>query len=328
MVLQVCFMGGQPVGADLVDVETVSDVRQRVSNVLGAPIEHVELLDEAGSQLDDKLPVCFLRDAVIKTYVWGLPDTEDSADLDHVFSQKEAFEGDSTTLDSSENADSPGISLPLHDAVNRGDYVTVKELLGDGANVEQQDATGDTALHWAAYHSNKAILDLLLEVRADPNAVDRKGKTPLRRAYDNKDVARALIAAGADARAADNSGSTTLHRAAEEGHLDVASLLLEARADANATNDDGYNALHSGAIYGHPKMVELLIGAKADINLRGAGGDTALHLAAYGRHQEACQLLVEAGANSQAENDEGETPMQQAGSGDEEVPEWILPRID
>mmetsp|Transcript_110859 Transcript_110859/g.207824 ORF Transcript_110859/g.207824 Transcript_110859/m.207824 type:complete len:329 (-) Transcript_110859:108-1094(-) len=328
MVLRVCFMGGQPVDADLVDAETVSDVRQRVADVLGAPVERVELLDETGDQLEDELVVRHLGNAVIKTYVWGLEDIEIPEKVEHVFSQMEAFEGDSTTLEGSDNADSPGMSLPLHDAVNRGDYVAVKDILRDGVNVGQRDATGDTALHWAAYNSNKEIIDVLLEARSDPNAVDHKGKTPLRRAYDNKDVAGALIAAGADVKAADRSGSTTLHRAAEEGFLEVANLLLEARADANATNDEAYNALHLAAMNGHAKMAELLLSVKADINSRGAGGETPLHLAAYSRHPEACQVLVEAGANPQAENDEGETPIQQAGFGDGEVPEWILPRID
>lgn len=231
---------------------------------------------------------------------------------------------DAATRASSEQADSPSRSFPLHESVNLGDCDAVTQLLADGEDVGKRDANGDTALHRAAYHSRKDIVDVLLAARADPNSTDRKGKTPLRRAYDSKDVAAALLSGGADPNAADKSGNTSLHRAAEDGHLEVGKLLLGASADPNIFNEEDLTALHTAAMCGNADIASELLAARADIHARGTAGNTALHFAAYSGHQTVGEFLLQSGADAKLLNDDDETPLQHAKTADRHDLAWLV----
>jgi len=356
--VQVFFIDGQPVPVDLSGVSSLSEVRFRVAEVLRAPSpDNVELLDEAGERMTDDLGfIANLGDMKIQTFVFGIPqpppegDEEDevqeveeerwpSPPISEDFTEEGAKLNElklsaggknleqlerETTRASSQQADSPSASFPLHEAVTLGDYDAVVQLLADGVNVGTRDTEGDTALHRAAYHSRQDIVKALLGAHADPNAPDRKGKTPLRRAYDSKDVAEALVSAGADPNVADKNGNTALHRAAEDDHVDVASVLLAASADPNLLNDDDLSPFHTSAIFGKVNVAKLLLGARADIHAKGCGGNTALHFAAYGGHEAVGKFLIESGADRDARNEDGETPLEHARTGDHEVPAWLL----
>jgi hypothetical protein len=57
---------------------------------------------------------------------------------------------------------------PLHIAASIADIHITKALLNRGANLNSQDAVGNTPLHYAAIHVDKKILELLLDL-ADPS---------------------------------------------------------------------------------------------------------------------------------------------------------------
>ena len=66
--------------------------------------------------------------------------------------------------------------------------------------------------------AQRATIEYLLSMGADPNALDRSGVSPLHRAVRTRssDAVRALPAAGADARSKNANGSTPLHLAVRD----------------------------------------------------------------------------------------------------------------
>ena len=123
----------------------------------------------------------------------------------------------------------------LHDAAMAGDLERVKELLACGAEVNSFDSIGYTALHYAAKDQNTALVRLLLEAGADPNAQDVRniGNTPLGAVAGNcsLELARILVAAGADPTVPGWMQITALDQAQKRKRGDgpaVYQLLLEA----------------------------------------------------------------------------------------------------
>jgi hypothetical protein len=102
-------------------------------------------------------------------------------------------------------------SLPLFQAVERGNFLAVKQYLGQGGALETRNAAGRTLLAAAVIHAWPRIVRLLLEHSADPNARDQLGRTPLHHAAEHSvDSVKLLLAAGADAKARDDEGKSVL----------------------------------------------------------------------------------------------------------------------
>ena len=103
-------------------------------------------------------------------------------------------------------------------------------LLRGGVSPSAQGSSGmfDTwsLLHIAAWHGQAGHADLLLGMRADVSATNRKGDTALR-------------------------------LAAHKGQLAVARLLVQAQANPTTTNISGLNALQSAASTDSASSVEL-----------------------------------------------------------------------
>ena len=113
----------------------------------------------------------------------------------------------------------------------RDDKARVEKLLARGANVNAQDADGDTALHGAAQSGNVEIARILLDKGANLNAKNRQGGTPLMWAavYGHEDAAELLLSRGADSSLKDNDGVTAAEWAVRNKRENVASLLRRKR---------------------------------------------------------------------------------------------------
>lgn len=163
---------------------------------------------------------------------------------------------------------------PIADAAMEGDLEAIRELIRGGGDVNEAQADGMTALHWAADRGDVELALLLLEAGADPSAVTRIG------------------------------AHTPVLVAARRGHDAVLQTLLEAGADPNArTSTAGTSALHFAAAAGTPDAVRLLVEHGADVNAREASHEhTPLMFAAAANHAETIRTLLEAGADPDLTN--------------------------
>lgn len=83
-----------------------------------------------------------------------------------------------------ENGDIP-LVLAANDS-SADAYDVVRELLGRGALPNEPDKSGHTALHWASFHGNLAVVDLLIRNGADVNAATKtEWETPVYMALAN-----------------------------------------------------------------------------------------------------------------------------------------------
>jgi ankyrin repeat protein len=65
----------------------------------------------------------------------------------------------------------------------------LERLLKAGADVNGSQADGATALHWAAYHGDAALVGQLLKAGANPAVANRNGSTPMWLAANRGDAA-------------------------------------------------------------------------------------------------------------------------------------------
>jgi hypothetical protein len=161
------------------------------------------------------------------------------------------------------------------------DYVREK-LLGDPGLAREPHTAGQTLLHGAAGAGRLAMVELLVQLGADPNAEDAGGHTPLYfvgnecRAGGGT-VVRALAHAGADVNA--NGGvkrCTALHMAARRGSVEVAGALLDCGADIEARDSLGETPLRRAVNCAKGDVAALLVSRGADVHSRSRNGSTPL----------------------------------------------------
>jgi cytohesin len=252
----------------------------------------------------------------------------------------------------------PGLTA-LHFAVENDAVEAAEVLLDQGADVEARDHQGRTALHYVAkrlLHEPvpelrqriTRFLELLLAHKADLNAEDDAGWTPLHHAAlhyaalhyaDSRQTVDLLVAKGGRhdifiaaatgnverlttllamtpelARRALKGGSTPLHVAARTGNPEIAKLLLDAGANLQARDEEGQTPLHRASLgfrTRHSEVVELLLARTRVVDVRDNRGRTPLH---YASHYWASQTsipeqLLAQGAAVNARDDQGLTPL-------------------
>jgi ankyrin repeat protein len=189
---------------------------------------------------------------------------------------------------------------PILEAAAKGHMDVIRDLLENGANINQEGRDGRNALFVASQNGQETAVRMLIEARACVNNED--GMTPIQVASieGHQGIVEMLIKAGADV----NLGpQPALYWASAGGHEDVVQTLILAGADVNL---EGYlgTALHTAAHLHYPggKVVKLLIDAGANVNqLAGCYGTTLQAAAAGGTDEtsalEAVRILIRAGTN-------------------------------
>lgn len=160
---------------------------------------------------------------------------------------------------------SHGGSTAILFAARQGDLETAAALLDAGANVDDADAAGTSALVIAAHSDHGQLARFLLSRGADPNAA-KAGYTALHAAVlrGNLELVKALLEAGADPDAPVRHGTPGRRLSAD---YSLRHQML------------GANALWLAARFGHPDIMRVLAAAGANALVVPADGTTALKAA-------------------------------------------------
>jgi ankyrin repeat protein len=219
----------------------------------------------------------------------------------------------------------------LRDVAADGELAAVTGLLAGGADVNEQDGGGYTALMLAANGGHGDVVDELLAASGiSVNLQNAGGFTALDFANDGDfaEIRESLLTAGARCanrcRAADIrvDGSAVanaeFYEAARGGDLVVVlGMLARSGIDINARDDAGNTALMMAALNNRIATVErLLTVAGISVNVQNRDGDTALMMAASGGYDGVADVLLTVAALSvNVQNNEGNTALMFAADG-------------
>ena len=159
-------------------------------------------------------------------------------------------------------------------------------------------------LHLTAYWGLSHITNVLVGQGADLNAEDAQKRTPLICAALNGqvEVARNLLHLGAVPDVRDSSGTTPLHAAVINDHLDVAKVLTAHGSDTNAQSMDGSTPMVLATSNSNFPMMDLLLQRGAQVENLGERGLSPLEVASRGGHTAAVQWLLMRGAKVNPRN--------------------------
>ncbi|KAI0506307.1 hypothetical protein F5B22DRAFT_624390 [Xylaria bambusicola] len=168
-----------------------------------------------------------------------------------------------------------------------------------------KDRFGLTPLMYAALRGDVAAVSALVDAGAEVNESDVKGYTALHRAIvseaeGNIDCVDSLLQAGADINAlATDFGWSCLHLAAEKDQVAIGRRLIDASANIEAPNNStGATPLWRAAFNGCVGMVRCLYDAGANLESPNIDGQTPLFGATQASSKEALVLLLRLGANA------------------------------
>ena len=221
---------------------------------------------------------------------------------------------------------------PIWDAASDGDIEAIEAHIAAETDLNEQNETGYTPLHYGVMKTRPGVVALLLEAGADPDVVNNQAKTPLDLAisgskdeiidllleagaaveppvdgihvlaWNNEVIGVKLhIYAGTDIDQADELGNIPLLLAVEKGHIGVLELLIKHEANLEVSDPDGFTPLIMSAELNHPELLQLLLDGGADIAAEDKAERTALDWAIIMQSAEAETILRENDAPSSAE---------------------------
>ena len=160
------------------------------------------------------------------------------------------------------NLQQPKMALRL---ITAGADVAARRSHQEELNPER----GQTALWWAMFVPDIAVIKALLAAGAPIDCPDTYGVTPLVQAVIGGNIAfvKHLLEAGADFQHPCYEGSRPLYRAVKAGEIEMVRYLLELGDDVNARHQNGGSALIRAVYEGYLDIVKLLLAQGADPNV-------------------------------------------------------------
>ena len=262
-------------------------------------IDVVELLVPAGADVDDALPATGMSALVLAVYNAQYDFAQALLDLG---ADPDAAGHGWTALHQVVWTRRPNLGRNPPFPVPLGEldaFDLVRALAAAGAdhdarqtkeprdgNRNMLDRVGSTPFLQAAKVADAGMMQLLVDLGADPSIATEAGVTPLMAAAGvgiwkigenpgtNDEALEAVELAwalGNDVNATDTNGDTALHGAIHRGAGDIVRFLVEKGAAVDAVNEKGWSALSiaQGVFYPntfnrHPELVALLLDLGAD----------------------------------------------------------------
>lgn len=229
-------------------------------------------------------------------------------------------------------------TTPLQICAWHGNVILAKHLLNKGADINTVNGSGWNLLLIACHENRKEFVEFILEKGLSPNstgskqplhvcarwnfkelvavlvnakanidAVNLYGQTPLLVAItnSNKETANELIRCGAYVQTLDKFNNNLLHIIAETNLVDVAENLIKSGVDLNARNNKQLTPLHVSAKKGNAEMAKIFLEHSANIDQVDNNGDTALMMACENGFNEMVKFLLSRNANRDIYNSQG-----------------------
>jgi ankyrin repeat protein len=199
------------------------------------------------------------------------------------------------------NKETP-IMTPAMSAAKKGKLEAIEYFYGAGADLEERNHLGFTALIYAARYGHLEIVIYLVETAGVRlSAEDNDGDTALSIASMNGhiEVVRYLHSKGADInhkRKLDND--TPIISAARNGKTNIVNFLHNNDALLEEQNNNGLTALMYAAGHDHLEIVIYLVEtAHVNLNVEDNNGNTALHYASLQGFSNVVRYLHSKGCN-------------------------------
>ncbi|KAI0415282.1 ankyrin [Xylaria grammica] len=169
------------------------------------------------------------------------------------------------------------------------------ELGKNDIPIDEPDADGRTALHWAAGRGDEKSVEILLRHGAHPDKADRIGQGPLRSSLkaSGPECLILLIKHGANVMQVDHWEQTCLLASMYYNNPVAFGLpLVKAGIDINARDSIRRTALLEAIRLGHSDAAEMLVDHGAEVNLQDKDGISPLaESIRYNRHAITDKLL-------------------------------------
>ena len=174
----------------------------------------------------------------------------------------------------------------------------VKYLLDEGANPNQVNHAGKTAIMIACKQKDLDICQLLIDNKALLCIREQKdGQFALSFAVSGNapGILKQLLSSNsAIVNQANFSGRTALHCACAEGYLECVNILLEYRANVDLPDCKGYTPVMIAASESYETIVKLLCEEGCDVSIKNSEGNTALDVS---KNNEVKSLILQRGSN-------------------------------
>uniref|UniRef100_A0A3B3TAB1 Ankyrin repeat domain 52a n=1 Tax=Paramormyrops kingsleyae TaxID=1676925 RepID=A0A3B3TAB1_9TELE len=199
-------------------------------------------------------------------------------------------------------------------------FLCLEHLLDNGADPAVRNASGYTAVHYAAAHGNKQNLELLLEMSFNclGDVESSAPVSPLHLAAYNGhcEALRVLAETLVNLDVRDSGGRTALYVATQRGHgACVEVLLAHGASRLLKERRRKWSPAHVAAAHGHIDCLQALMdnGERDDLpDVIDAMGQTPLMLAVLGSHTSCVSLLLERDATPDAGDKWGRTALHRA----------------